>query len=93
MHIYIGVPQIRLQRKIGNSHETVRMDRGPSLLRFTGLEPGSVLCAFRDSQVPYVEERWPFYDGGGAGYEQKGQAPCLVFPEAGTSSLQLRLSL
>ena len=63
------------------------------LLRFTGLEPGSVLCAFRDSQVPYVEERWPFYDGGGAGYEQKGQAPCLVFPEAGTSSLQLRLSL
>ena len=29
----------------------------------------------------------------GAGCEQKGQAPCLVFPEAGTSSLQLRLSL
>lgn len=32
----------------------------PALLRSTGLEPGSVICAFRDSQVPYREEKWPF---------------------------------
>ena len=124
------------------------------LFRFTGLEPGSMLCAFRSSQVPYMEEkkvkvksrsRVPLFaipwtvayqvpvsmefsrqeywsglplpspgdlsspgieprsptleadalppeptwkrDGDGAGCEQKGQAPCLMLPAAGTASL------